>query len=94
MALVADVHTDSLDGVVLEIATGKPYRIYVALNDKQGGTRIAEGYTYSYYEFTQPMSNRLNDDEWKEMVYGDNDEQIEGYIPVWIEDFVLPPVGK
>lgn len=86
MALVADVHTDSDNGVVLEVATGKPYRIYVALNDGQGGKRIAEGYTYSYYEFTQPMNNRLNDDQWKLEVYGD--KGVEDKRPQWIDDII------
>lgn len=88
MALVADVHTDSLGGVVLEVATGIPYRIYAALNDNQGGKRIAEGYTYSYYEFTQPMDNRLNDDQWKEKVYGNDKNYIESKIPLWLKDII------
>ncbi len=88
MALVADVHTNTIDEEVLEVATGIPYRIYVALNDAQGGKRIAEGYTYSYYEFTQPMNDRLNDDQWKEKVYGDDKDYIESKIPVWLKDII------
>lgn len=88
MALVADVHTDSDKGKVLEVATGIPYKIYVALNDGNGGKRIAEGYTYSYYEFHQPMSNRLNDDQWKAKVYGDDEVYIESKIPEWLKDIV------
>ncbi len=87
MALVADVHTDALDGVVLEVATGIPYRIYVALNDGQGGKRIAIGYTYSYYEFSQPMNNRLNDDQWKEVVYTKTDT-LDRYLPAWAKDII------
>jgi hypothetical protein len=87
MALVADVHTDALDGVVLEVATGIPYRMYAALNDGHGGKRIAIGYTYSYYEFHQPMSNRLNDDEWKKVVYTKT-ETLDKYLPPWAKDIV------
>jgi hypothetical protein len=87
MALVADVHTDALDGVVLEVATGIPYRVYVALNDGHGGKRIAIGYTYSYYEFHQPMSDRLNDDQWKEVVYTKTDT-LDRYLPQWAKDIV------
>ncbi|MBN2546314.1 MAG: DUF3160 domain-containing protein [Spirochaetes bacterium] len=88
MALVADVHTDSFNEVVLEVATGIPYRIYAALNDNQGGKRIAEGYTYSYYEFTQPMNNRLNDDQWKEKVYVNDKNYIDSKIPLWLKDII------
>lgn len=88
MALVADVHTDGVAGEVLEVATGIPYRIYVALNDGQGGKRIAEGFTYSYYEFTQPMDNRLNDDQWKEKVYGEDRIYLSSKIPEWLKDII------
>lgn len=86
MALVADVHTNAEDGVVLEVATGIPYRMYVALNDGQGGKRIARGYVYSYYEFPHPMSDRLNDDQWKQRVYKDKD--VEGLEPFWSRDIL------
>ncbi|OHD17799.1 MAG: hypothetical protein A2086_16275 [Spirochaetes bacterium GWD1_27_9] len=89
MALVADVHTNSFEGEVLEVATGIPYRIYVALNDGVGGKRIAEGYTYSYYEFTQPMGDRLNDDQWKEKVYGNDKAYLSQRIPKWFKGIVI-----
>jgi len=87
MALVADVHTDAKNQKVLEVATGIPYRIYVALNDGQGGKRIAIGYTYSYYEFEQPQANRLTDEEWKKIVYGSaNPQALDIYLPAWAKD--------
>jgi hypothetical protein len=88
MALVADVHTDSLAQEALEVATGVPYRLYIALNDGQGGKRIAEGYTYSYYEFKQPISNRLNDDQWKDKAYGNDKNYLESRLPSWIKDIL------
>jgi len=87
MALIADVHTDASVNQVLEVGTGIPYRIYVALNDGQGGKRIAIGYTYSYYEFHQPMNNRLNDDEWKQKVYGET-SSLDSYLPTWACDMI------
>jgi hypothetical protein len=87
MALVADVHTDMVNNIALEVATGIPNRIYVALNDGNGGKRIATGYIYSYYEFEQPIGNRLNDEEWKRKVYSESPE-VEGYIPDWASDMV------
>ena len=93
MAIIADVHTDAAEKMeVLEVATGIPYRIYVALNDGHGGKRIAEGYVYSYYEFTQPMSVRLNDDQWKERVYSSDKEileEVDNKIPGWIKDIII-----
>jgi len=87
MALVSDVHTDTENQVCLEVATGKPYRIFVALNDGYGGKRIAEGFTYSYYEFIQPAGDRLNDDKWKERVYDKND--VDKLKPEWVNDILV-----
>jgi hypothetical protein len=89
MALVADVNTDDYNKTALEVATGIPYRIYVALNDRQGGKRIAIGYTYSYYEFTQPVTERLNDDEWKDQIIKDA-PLLDKRIPAWIKDIIVP----
>jgi hypothetical protein len=83
MALVADVFTNSGLEIVLEVATGIPYRMHVALVDGQGGRRIATAYTFSYYEFTNPMDERLNDDEWKEQVYAPGAD-LSGYLPDWV----------
>lgn len=89
MALIADVHTDTVIGV-LEVATGIPYRIHVALNDGDGGRRIATGYTFSYYEFYNPGLERKTDEQWKEIVYGNSD--LQQYLPFWLadSDFLLP----
>jgi len=89
-AVVADVYSNPQTGQVLEVATGIPHRIYVALNDGQGGKRIAIGYGYSYYEFPQPITNRLDTLEWREMAY-DSDEGVERYRPQWVGDYILPP---
>jgi hypothetical protein len=83
MALVADVFTNAETGLVLETAVGIPFRLYVPLNDKQGGKRIAIGYGFSYFEFAQPMSNRLNNEQWKAIVYGNND--MNNYLPFWMK---------
>jgi hypothetical protein len=90
MALVADVYTNAEIGMVLETAVGIPYRLYIPLNDKQGGKRIAIGYGFSYYEFHQSISNRLNNDEWKAIVYADN-PNMNQYLPFWMRGRVRPP---
>ncbi len=85
MALVADVLTNAESGSVLEVAVGIPHRIYVALNDKQGGKRVAVGYTFNYYEFEHPMNDRLTDEQWKKMVY-DNESEAAKRKPKWYLD--------
>ena len=82
MALIADVFTNAEKGLCLETGTGVPVRYYIPLNDGQGGKRIAVGYGFSYYEFLQPISNRLNDEEWKELVYKKQNEIFEK-MPEW-----------
>lgn len=100
MALVADVFTNVELGLVLETAVGLPRRIYVPLNDAQGGKRIAVGYSYSYYEFHQPMGERMTDEEWKALVYADK-PKVDDRLPFWARGTVLPskaassrPAGK
>lgn len=92
MALVADVLTNAESGSVLEVAVGIPHRIYVALNDKQGGKRIAVGYTFNYYEFTHPMNDRLTDEQWKKMVY-DNESEAAKRKPEWYFDSTIEASG-
>jgi hypothetical protein len=89
MALVADVFTNAEIALVLETAVGIPFRLYIPLYDKQGGKRIALGYGFSYYEFSQPMSNRLNNDEWKAIVYKENPD-MKNYLPSWMQGNVKP----
>jgi hypothetical protein len=89
MALVADVFTNAEIGLVLETAVGIPYRLYIPLNDRQGGKRIAVGYGFSYYEFSHPISDRLNNDEWKAIVY-DNNQNMTQYLPFWMQGKVQP----
>ncbi len=50
---------------VLEAATGYVDRIYVIV-PLEGRLVVAQGGVFSYYEFLQPRSQRLTDDEWRE----------------------------
>jgi hypothetical protein len=90
MAVVADVFTNAETGLVMETGVGIPYRLYIPLNDKQGGKRIATGYGFSYYEWSQPMSNRLNDEEWKDIVYNKPATAVDAYLPFWMKGKVQP----
>jgi hypothetical protein len=68
MALVTDVATDGVDGLVLEEGVGTPQRIIVVVKDAFGGTRLTVGYVYSWFEFSS--SKRWSDAEWKKIIYG------------------------
>jgi hypothetical protein len=93
MALIADVYTNAELGQVLETGVGIPYRMFVALNDGQGGKRIAVGYTYSYYEFGHPMDDRMTDEQWKKIVY-DPAASMDQYLPFWAKGAALPADRK
>jgi hypothetical protein len=89
MACLADVFTNFELGVCLETAVGVPYRLYVPLNDSQGGKRIAIGYGFSYYEFTHPQNDRMTDEQWKQIVYKEKDK-VDGYLPFWEKTCTIP----
>ncbi len=82
-ALVADVATDP-NGQVLEEAIGRVFEIYVAVPDGMGGTHIAKGGIFSYYEFPWPMDDRLTDESWREMLQAGNAPPR----PVWTAAFI------
>jgi hypothetical protein len=66
--LVADVHTDVNSGQVLEEGLGYVDLALVAYKIPEGSIILGAGPTLSYYEFKQPMSDRLTDEEWKEIL--------------------------
>jgi hypothetical protein len=67
MAVVADVHTDVNSEQVLEEGVGNPYHIYVAV-PVEGAVVVTKGAAFAYYEFKQPMSDRLTDEQWQDML--------------------------
>jgi len=81
-AIVADVATDP-NGQVLEEGTGKIFEIYVVV-PIDGKLRIAKGGVYSYYEFIWPMSNRLTDKKWRELLSSGQAPDL----PSWTDVFV------
>jgi hypothetical protein len=81
-ALVADVATDP-NGQVLEEATGHISEIYVVV-PVDGKLRIAKGGVYSYYEFPWPMSDRLTDKKWRELL----DSGQAPAMPTWTSEFI------
>jgi hypothetical protein len=66
MALIADVHTDGNTAQVLEEGVGDAFPIYVIVM-VEGEQTVAMGGVFSYYEFKQPMNDRLTDEAWQAM---------------------------
>jgi len=67
MAVIADVHTDPNTSTVLEVGVGRPDEVFVLVRHA-GQTFVAKGGMFSYYEFSWPMSDRLTDDAWQDML--------------------------
>lgn len=81
-AIIADVASNPDAGTVLEVGTGLVDFIYV-ITDSPQGLQLTRGTVYSYYEFTQPIDERLDDDTWRERVAaGDVPAR-----PAWISAF-------
>ncbi|MCR5715570.1 MAG: DUF3160 domain-containing protein [Lachnospiraceae bacterium] len=81
-AIVADIATDP-NGQVLEVATGDACDIFVIV-PIDGALRLTRGSVYSFYQFTQPLSDRLTDEAWRELLqpqYDANYNLIEGTTP-------------
>lgn len=66
--IVADVHTDSNTQQVLEEGVGCVRMMIVAYKVPDGRIIMGAGPVFSYYEFKQPMSARLTDEAWREML--------------------------
>ena len=66
--VVTDIATDP-NGQVLEIGSGQAQKIYVVF-PIDGELHVGSGSAYSFYQFTQPMSQRLTDQEWRGMLEG------------------------
>jgi hypothetical protein len=67
VVLVADVASNASAGLVLEEGIGDIDLIYVVTNSPHG-LQLTRGAVYTQYEFTQPINNRLTDDEWRVML--------------------------
>jgi hypothetical protein len=66
--IVADVHTDPDTGQVLEEGVGYVRLMAVAYRIPDGRILMGAGPVFSYYEFKQPISERLTDEAWRGML--------------------------
>jgi hypothetical protein len=63
LPIVVDVHTDANSAKVLEEAVGYPdAEMKIAAN------HLVRGARYTFYEFKQPLKERLTDEGWREML--------------------------
>ena len=63
-SLVTDIATDP-NGTVLQIGNAKPAEILVVV-PIEGKLRLASGVVYNFYQFEQPIGERLTDTEWRQ----------------------------
>ncbi|MFH1313942.1 MAG: DUF3160 domain-containing protein [Candidatus Eisenbacteria bacterium] len=83
--LVADVHTDGNSGMVLEEAVGYVDLLVAAWKSPDGNIYVGGGPELSYYEFKQPMGNRLTDEAWRELLESDPPAP-----PSWTASYTTP----
>jgi len=85
MAVVADVHTGPIgfDMFALEEGVGHAGEIY-AVYPCEGKLLMGRGACFSYYEFTQPVADRLTDEKWQEMLASDDPPRL----PQWVTSFL------
>jgi hypothetical protein len=85
---IADVHTDPESGHVLEVGVGDANFLVLAVDSAACGSghSVYVGPAYSYYEFTQPASNRMTDREWETRLSA----PAPVTRPTWTSSFVAP----
>ncbi|MBO4456653.1 MAG: DUF3160 domain-containing protein [Butyrivibrio sp.] len=66
--IITDIASDP-NGSVLEIGTGGADTIYVVF-PIDGELHVGRGSVFSFYQFEQPISERLTDSEWNNLIMG------------------------
>jgi hypothetical protein len=84
-AVATDITTDPARGRVLQIATGQVFDM-LAVVPINGKLYLAHGGTFSFYEFTQPLANRLTDEGWLVLLSSKDAPTL----PDWSQSFVSP----
>jgi len=83
VAVVADIATSLSEA--LEEGVGTVDEIFVIV-ECDGVPTLTRGGVFSYYEFTWPVSNRLTDERWQQMLKEDKAPAR----PDWIDRFLVP----
>jgi len=63
MSRITDVAVEYQSGQCLQAGVGRPLALYVAVPDGDR-TFVCRGSIYSYYEFTWPLADRIDDTAW------------------------------
>jgi SsrA-binding protein len=88
IAVVADIYTRNVPGCskngILHEAVGNANYIYVVV-EIGGNLYLTRGAVFSYYEFVQPLNQRLTDEEWQKML--ENGKAPSA--PVWLENITI-----
>ncbi len=82
---IADVHTDPMSKQALQVGIG-PVNLAVIAVDNEDDLTAYVGPVFSYHEFSHPAENRLNDQEWMEMLQSGK----QPARPAWTSSFVAP----
>ena len=82
--IIADVHTDTNSERVLEEGTGYLNWILAAYKVPDGRIIMGAGPVFSHYEFKQPMSDRLTDEGWMELLESNPPDKAS-----WVESFFV-----
>jgi hypothetical protein len=83
--IIADVHTDPNAGTCLEVGVGDVNFLVIAL-DNDHDRRVYAGPLYSYYEFQQPVKDRLTDQAWQRKIAANELPER----PSWVRGFQAP----
>jgi hypothetical protein len=82
--VIADVHTDGHNGQVLHVGTAAPNFALVTVDGCKGAAAYV-GLVTSYHEVVTKNLKRLDDDQWKQMQWGEDAPS-----PVtWMSDLVV-----
>lgn len=84
--LIADVHTDANSKQVLEEGVGYVKMLVAAYRIAEGRTVLGAGPVFSYYEFKWPMSDRLTDEKWTNLLASGQAPAP----PAWVQSFTHP----
>jgi Protein of unknown function (DUF3160) len=83
--VVADVHTDPESSTCLEVGVGDVNLGVIAI-DNGPDRAVYVGPLYSYYEFRQPVADRLTDEQWQQKIATGKTPSR----PSWVEAFQAP----
>jgi hypothetical protein len=87
IAVIADVHSATFQ--CLEEGVGHANEIYVVA-PIEGKLYLTRGATFSYYEFTQPVGDRLTDEAWQGMLKTGK----AAAPPAWTASFLTKPKAE